>query len=304
MGPNRIPRRESEDEMDRRTLLQRAAGATAFAIGVSALGPRALLAQTATPPAGLASLGLPELTISVDDSGFTVPSQAIAGRVLMTVENTGSKELHFFVVRIPDEISDEQLATDMQGDGDPPWFDMTKLTMAGNPDWPQPGGRAQGVVDLAAGRWLMVDPIDNRDVALMTVAPGTGGSFPDPPADISIALIEMDFTGLEHPVAAGPQVWQIANKGALEHEIAIIPVPADATKESVTKTITDMLQGQGDPASFAPVGGQGIASKGVTTWQLFDLDPGAYAAVCMSPMPGEGFAPHAAHGMVEVFTVQ
>jgi hypothetical protein len=65
-----------------------------------------------------------------------------------------------------------------------------------------------------------------------------------------------------------------------------------------------MLQGKGDPNQFSPVGGQGIASKGVTTWQLFDLAPGTYAAVCMSPAPGEDFAPHALMGMIAIFTVE
>jgi hypothetical protein len=290
--------------MDRRRLLQHIGASAALALAASALRPGRLLAAQATPTAGLAGLGLPELTISVDDAGFTAPSGVTAGRVLMTVQNTGGKELHFFAARVPDEIGDAQLAADMKAEGDPAWFDMTKLTLLGSPDWPQPGGQARGVVDLAAGRWLLVDPIDNREVALMTVGEGAAQTVPEPVADVSVSLIEMDLAGLQGPIPAGERVWRIRNDGALEHELAVIAVPAGATKESVMQTVSDLLQGKGDPASFAPLGGQGAASKGVTSWQSLSLAPGTYAALCMAPMPGEDFSPHAMKGMVEVFTVQ
>ncbi|HEU0116110.1 MAG TPA: hypothetical protein VFQ80_15595, partial [Thermomicrobiales bacterium] len=61
----------------------------------------------------------------------------------------------------------------------------------------------------------------------------------------------------------------------------------------------------GDPASFAPVAGQGIASRGVTSWQQFDFAPGRYAAVCMSPSADPSSdEPHAMMGMVRLFTVR
>jgi hypothetical protein len=290
--------------MDRRRLLQHVGASATLALAASALRHGRLRAAQATPTTGLAGLGLPEVTIAVDDAGFTAPSGVTAGRVLMTVRNTGSKELHFFAARVPDEISDEQLATDMKAEGDPAWFDMTKLTLLGSPDWPPPGGQARGVVDLVAGRWLLVDPIDNREVALMTVGESDARTFPDPAADVTVSLIEMDLTGLEQPIPAGERVWRIQNDGALDHELAVIAVPAGATRESVMQTVGDLLQGKGDPASFAPLGGQGAASKGVASWQSLSLAPGTYAALCMAPMPGEDFTPHAMKGMVTVFTVR
>ena len=291
--------------MDRRTFLLQTAGATALAVAAGAIRPRALFAQSAPPVADLASLGLPEVTIAVDDAGFTAPSGTTAGRLLMTVEHAGGKPLHFFAVRVPDEVSDEQLAADQASAAEPAWVDMTKLELLGTPDWPPPGGRAQGVVDVSAGRWMLVDPTDGRDVALWTVGAGSGGApAAEPAADVEVGLAEMDFTGLDRPVPAGPRVWKITNRGALEHELALLPVPAGSTKDSVVQAIADLLQGKGDPSQFAPVGGQGVASKGVTSWQRFDLEPGTYAAVCMSPMPGTDYAPHALEGMVEVFTVR
>lgn len=292
--------------MNRRTLLRRAAGATALVVGATRLDRRALAARRATPARDLRELGLPEVTIAVDDVGFTVPSATTAGRTLMTVRNTGIKGLHFFAARIPDEVSDADLASSLATPAaEPAWFDMTTLTMFGNPDWPAPGGQAQGVVDIGAGRWLLVDPIDGREVAIWNVAEdANSASSSEPAADVEVGMLEMDFAGLDLPVPAGRRLWKIVNRGALEHEIALLTVPAGSTKEGVIQTLSDLLQGKGDPSQFAPVGGQGIASKGVTSWQLLDLTPGTYAAVCMSPMPGEDFMPHALMGMVKVFTAR
>jgi hypothetical protein len=290
--------------MNRRTLLRRTAGMTALVVA-GGIGARGGIARAVFTADGLADLGLPEVTIRVDDEGFTVPAVTAAGRVLMTVANAGAKDLHFFAARVPDEISDEQLAAELTAEREPAWFDITTLPMLGNPDWPAPGGQAQGVVDLTPGRWLLVDPLEGREVALWSVAEGESvAAPPEPPADVELGMAEMSFAGLDGAVPAGPRVWKITNQGAMEHEVALLPVPADSTEEGLIRTLSEMLEGKGDPAAFAPVGGQGIASKGVTAWHRFDLDPGSYAAVCMSPMPGEDFTPHAMLGMVKVFAVR
>ncbi len=287
----------------RRFLVQSAALTLAFAVGARASLSAA--AQAATPTSGLADLGLPEVVVTVDDAGFTLPDHATAGRTLMTVRNAGRNEVHFFAARIPDSVTDAQLAAEMQSESeeDPPWLDMTTLPFLGTPDWPTAGGEAQGVVDLFAGRWIFIDPIGGRNVGFLVVAEGTPTPAAEPVADVTITMQEMSFSGLEEPVPAGPHVWKITNSGALEHEIAILEVPAGTTSEDVAGMIRDMFAGDAPPTAFAPLGGQGIASKGVTSWQAWDLPAGTYAAVCMSPMPGKDFEPHALEGMVQVFTV-
>ena len=290
--------------MDRRHFLQRSVALSlTVALGPN-LAPRAF-AQEATPGSGFAGLDLPEVVVTIDDAGFTLPADVIAGRTLMTVRNTGTMDVHFFATRIPDEVSDAQLAAEMQSESeaDPPWFDMTTLPFLGNPDWPAVGGQAQGVVELLAGRWIFIDPLGGRDVAILVVAEGTPTLAAEPEADVAITMQEMSFSGLDARLPAGPQVWKITNSGALEHEIAILPVPDGTTNQDVIDLIGEMLMGSAPPETFAPAGGQGIASKCVSSWQAWDLQTGTYAAVCMTPMPGEGFEPHAMEGMVQVFTV-
>src|SRR5207253_10188218 len=58
---------------------------------VPGLGPPAALAQDATPAAMVpADLGLPEVAITITDTGFDAPSEVPAGRVLLTVTNTAT----------------------------------------------------------------------------------------------------------------------------------------------------------------------------------------------------------------------
>lgn len=263
------------------------------------------LAQAATPAAsaGMTDLDFPNVVIVVDDHGFTVPAEVSAGRVLMTVENTGVVPLHFFAARVPDTVSNEQLLVEMTADEEPDWFDMTELTMLGNPDWPAVGGRARGVVDLSAGRWLLIDPVTGREPAMLNVGAGNDGEVVEPSASIAIELHEMAFSGFDEPIPAGPRVWKITNTGALEHEVAVLAVEPGTTNADVLTMLTAMMTAEFDPEAFAPRGGQGISSRGVTSWQLIDLDPGSYAAICMTPMPGEDFTPHALEGMIQVFSV-
>jgi hypothetical protein len=292
--------------MNRRTLLRQSVAALSLAAGATSLGKAVLLAQPATPAAQLSTLGYPELAVSVDDKGFTLPSGVVAGRTLMTVDNTGGKELHFFAARVPDDVSNADVASGMATpDVDPPWFDMTKLTLLGTPDWPQPGASAHGVVDLTEGRWLFLDPIDGRDVAILQVGPGSNAkTATEPAADVEIGLVEMDFTGLDAPLPSGPTVWKITNHGALDHELAVLPVATDMTKDKLITQIGDLMQGKGDPSSFAPIAGQGAISRGGTSWQQFDLPAGRFAAVCMAPSADPtSFEPHAMMGMVRLFTV-
>jgi hypothetical protein len=292
--------------MDRRRFLLRAtvtAGAASWLLSRRSTRPTG--AASPAPAPALADLGLPAATLVVDDAGFTPPTDSSAGRLLLTVENAGEAPLHFFAARIPDAIADDRIAADLAGGGDPDWFDMSTLPMLGNPDWPPPGGRAQAVVDLEAGRWLLVDPIDGRPPAVWRVAePDTASATatpPEPVADVEIELVEMAFDGLPAVVPAGPTVWKIANRGAMEHELLVLPVAAGTTAAEAAELLDRVAAGEAEANAFMPMAGQGVTSAGAASWQAFDLPAGFYAAVCMTPMPGEGFVPHAMAGMVATF---
>jgi hypothetical protein len=171
------------------------------------------------------------------------------------------------------------------------------------PDDDAGGGHTQGVVDLLAGRWIFIDPIGGRNVAILTVAEGTPAPAAEPLVDAAITMQEMSFSGLDAPLRAGPQVWRIINNGALDHEIAVVAVPAGTTSQDVIGMIGDMLAGSAPPETFAPGWWAGDHLEGRHQLASLDLPTGTYAAACMSPMPGKDFEPDALEGMVQVFTV-
>src|SRR4051812_7530189 len=111
--------------MRRRALVKQTAAIT-IGVALRTRSAPSLRAEETTPAADLSTLDLPEVAIVVDDTGFTLPADVVAGRTLLTVRNTGSMGLHFFAARIPGAVTDEQLASDMQAEGEPAWFDMTK----------------------------------------------------------------------------------------------------------------------------------------------------------------------------------
>src|SRR4051794_21887790 len=87
-----------------RTLLLTVTLAAAVLLGAA---PGLAAAQSATPGAGpsaLAALGYPDLAIRVSEAGFQMPSQATAGRTLITLTNVGAQSRHGRLLRLPDDL--------------------------------------------------------------------------------------------------------------------------------------------------------------------------------------------------------
>lgn len=251
----------------------------------------------------------PELLIRVTDDAIEAPDGLTAGRYHLIQENDRTEEAsHFFIIRVPDGVTEEELAQEPAGDEDPPWF--WDSVFVGNPDRAQPnGGRSEGIVDLAAGRYLVIDPLtpelkpERFDVDAAPAAPAA----PDPIAAVTAAMGEMTFD-LPATVPTGRQLWQVSNTGAMQHELSILPVPAGATAEETTRAILTLFE-EGDPATVGPEwagwypvepGGVGVTSPQRTAWIALDLDPGTYAAVCF--FPGGTGRPHVIDGMIRIFT--
>lgn len=225
-------------------------------------------------------------------------------------------------------------------DATPEWF--YRGTFVGNPDRAAPnGGQTFALVDFTSGRYLVMDPLDPAKFArfevseAIIIAPPVSSSISgfalasdafgprlivppvirsamtpaqDPVPDVVATMFEMDVA-MPETVAAGRQIWQISNAGALYHELAVLPVPAGATKEQVGTVFDAMFQGQPLPADFFPtwitwqpdlVNGAGVMSPRAAIWAQVDLEPGTYAAVCFAPTAN---VPHLMMGMIKLFTV-
>jgi uncharacterized cupredoxin-like copper-binding protein len=100
-------------------------------------------------------------------------------------------------------------------------------------------------------------------------------------------------------VAAGQVSFVVHNRGALAHELVILPLPRDGpgTRPSGSDGQVDESQSLGEAsASCAEGTGDGIAS-GSTGWVTLSLQPGRYELVCNEPW-------HYAAGMFDVLTVR
>jgi hypothetical protein len=270
--------------------------------------------------------GYPELTIVLTEERIEAPESVPAGRTLLVEENELDEPGHAFVLRIPDDVSDAEIATALGGksaaEETPDWF--WRADFVGNGDYALLERPAVSLVDLEPGRYLAGDPFRSpREYARFVV---TAPKFdleplgPDPDADVSGKLHEMAID-LPAEIPAGRHVWEIENSGAMLHEVAIFPVPDEATPEQVVAAVSAELAVEfgGDPVTAREaiaalgsewngwttdeVGGVGVLSPQRVSWTQFNLQPGTYAAVCFVPDPASGKA-HLMMGMTTVFTVK
>jgi hypothetical protein len=263
--------------------------------------------------------GYPELTMRVTEETIEAPARVAAGRALVVQQNDSTETAHFFIARIPDDVTEDRLGADLAiervtaADQTPEW--LFRSTFVGNPDRAAPGSRSVALVEFAAGRYVVMDPLRPAKYDRFEVV-GDAAAVSEPEADVVAEMYEMAFA-LPSAVPAGPQVWRVHNTGAALHEIALMPVPADATADQAMDAIAAALraeaagepfEGQPAPPDLGPVwadwrlelvNGVGASSPGRAVLAHFDLEPGTYAAVCFVPS-GDG-VPHLMAGMVQVF---
>lgn len=189
----------------------------------------------------------------------------------------------------------------------PDWFYQS--TAVGGPFAP-PGGLNQVLVNLAPGSYGVLNP-GTRIVAALEVTAG-GDATPvgplEPAADVAVEMREYTYVGLPQRVASGPQIWAVTTTGEQPHELALLQAPEGTTFDEVMAVLAappdaTPLPGKLGFMDLVPVGGVGYLSAGQTAWGLFNLQPGTYVALCFVPDQETGM-PHAAMGMITVFTVE
>lgn len=286
-----------------------------------------LLAAFATEPAAMPEIdarlqGFPTATVRLTDDAILAPSEIAAGPTVMIVENEEDGPGHAFVFRVPDDITDAELARSLSGgtiiESTPDWF--WTADFLGNADRATTERPAVALVGMEPGRYVVGDPYRPTTEFAHFNVPGPALSEEKlPDADLSIELFEMSFS-LPDELESGSQLWEVENTGAMLHEIAIFPVPESATPEQVQEAISAELSAEfgGDPAearatidalggewigwSSDLVAGVGVLSPQAATLAQIDLASGMYGAVCYIPEPNSGM-PHLMLGMTKVFEV-
>jgi hypothetical protein len=267
--------------------------------------------------------GYPQLTIRLTAERIEAPASVAAGRTVLIEANATDVPAHAFVLRIPDDVADAEVTAALNDSSlvqeIPEWF--WRADFLGNGDYAAPGQSAIALVDLTPGRYLAGDPYrPRREFARFEV---TEAAAPQAPRhvgpDLSVELFEMGFQ-LPETIHPGRYLWEVANSGAMLHELAILPVPADASQADVETAAMAMLEAEmtGDAdaararlddlgAAWAgwngeAIAGVGVLSPGRTAVAQIALEEGTYGIVCYVPDPASGM-PHLMLGMSDVFTV-
>jgi plastocyanin len=281
-----------------------------------ALAVPSVAAQDATPSAAeslLSTLGYPELHVTVSDTAIEAPAEVPAGLTLLTVENSSKEDTGIFLVAPPPGMSMADFraiaeatptgATPNPEEEFPSWF--YDAILSGGPSVAA-GGRGQAIIDLQPGEWAVASE-GNQEPSLLTVTEGaTPAPAAEPPANLSVDLQEYAIT-IPQQVDPGPQIWKLSDIGQQPHVMYLVKTPRLLTMDEVMGLLqlpenATPPPGVPNPAEFKDVGGMTVMSAGRTAWMAFDLEPGYYVAICFIP-DKETHQPHAALGMVSVFTV-
>lgn len=285
--------------MDRRTFVAAVSAMAISTVGMKSrvgAAPASLIAEDAT---------YPELLIHIEDDGFVLPDAITAGRYAVTSQNEGTQPSHSALGRLPDEMTDAQLESLMQDDyANAGGFTFNDIGFVGLPDWPAPGSMATGVIDLAAGKYILFDPFGARGIVRFEVI-GEAPAVAEPASDLNIDLAEMSISFPAESIAAGSYRWKVSNVGAAWHEMALLPVPESLTGDQLL-TLFALPDDATPPAGllaleYNPVEAIGLIASGHASWVDVDLAPGRYVALCAAP--GDNGVPHVMDGMFTFFTV-
>jgi hypothetical protein len=294
--------------MHRRAIL-RASGGAALALGLSPFDGVPANARQATD---LASLGLPELTITVTETEYQVSTPTMpAGWTLVTLDNQSPGDNSADVMLLPPGETMESLfaalsaAMEAPTAAPPAW--IYEAAFAGAP-WAPAGSSTQAAVLLSAGDWVVFSPAPLTPATLTVTGENATPVVPSGlRADREVRMQEYAFLGLDDSGPAGPQVWQVTNTGHEPHFITFSELPPGTTQAQFMDGVMAMMSGTPEvdgPDAGAPsiLGGCSTLSSGQSLYLVLDVEAGTYGAICFFPEPETG-APHVMLGMAQVFTV-
>ena len=267
----------------------------------------------------LAALGLPDIALRQLPDGTVegAPAEVAAGRYLVSLTAVGEVSAYVNFVQIPAGIAEEEATAQVleTASQDVPHAGY----VYGGGSFALENDTAWFVVDLAAGAWRTAISYqaggDGEEVMrlLPLTVTATGATPPaSPPAGaipaaVTLELRDVAFGGLERPVPAGPQVWEITNVGAQPRQVVFWRTQGPMTAERFQQMMAGLMTGT--PVPGAPTFDQltgvayaAILSPGKTLWLEPDLTPGDYlvASYVFDPETGQ---PAFALGMVQPFTV-
>lgn len=243
------------------------------------------------------------VTITATDYAFELPAQVPAGVITFKLVSRAKELHHAVVIRLEQGKTVDDMREALKQPGPPPAWAHT----VGGPNPSDPAGTSEATLTMAPGQYAVVCFIPSPGgmphfakgmIAGLEVTPAAGGQV-EPPSDVTLRLSDYDFA-LSSPLTAGTHRIRVENGGPQVHEIVIAQLAPGKTADDVVKWEAGGLKTPPPVTHFlggvSPMDPNGAASFPVT------LEKGDYVFICFVPDGKDGRS-HAAHGMVQPFTV-
>lgn len=248
------------------------------------------LTAQATAPAGQTAGDIPVMTIKMVDGELSAPDEVPSGPVALVNESGLPVE----PVRLNDGVTFEELTATL-AENEEAVLDLVSLQGSSE------NAVGQIIYDLSPGQYVVADTSEEGDALVGPITVGEPSGATPPTANVNVDLVDFNFA-IPSEIKAGPQLWQINNKGEQWHELVIIKLDEGVAMDDVMAMIMSEEETSGPPpfemvAMWSPMG------VGTTAWVEWDLPAGAYTVLCFLPDLKGDFQPHAAHGMVANLTV-
>jgi uncharacterized cupredoxin-like copper-binding protein len=241
-----------------------------------------------------------EMRVVARDFAYDIPDTVPAGVTTIRLTNQGADMHHFYLVRLAEGKTLDNLLAETRGDALPPW-----ATALGGPNVAPPGAESAIMVELEPGNYAALCVIPASD-GIPHVAKGMSTSFvvvpsdirtAAPAADVVLTLADYDFQ-FSTPLTAGPHVLEVRTDAPQPHEVVIVQLAPGKTLNDMMKWVEKPI----GPPPGKPIGGTVGLTPGRVNTIALNLEPGEYALVCFLPDHKDG-KPHFLHGMMKQITV-
>lgn len=258
---------------------------------------------------------VPEVTIEVNDTEFTIPADFPGGIVAVTMKNNSSQDLDIGFTRVREGSSADELIamSDNFMENLVPISQMASFIYSFNP---LPAGESGRVImDLKTGDFIVDatahtegEPVPGAAHLFDTFRATTVVGTVEPQADVKVELNDFAFV-MPDEIAAGEHLWEFTNVGHQWHMIFFVQPVADASLQDVlTALMTEGEPAGPPPFEFLPLAGIPPIGEGERVWVETSMEAGTYIGAC--PLPdiaaiiagGEPMS-HLAEGMHRVLTV-
>jgi hypothetical protein len=238
------------------------------------------------------------------DYSYAAPDTLPSGWVTIRMMNHGPETHHGQLLRLNDGVTFQAFSQAIQQEGEAA---LRLTTLVGGPGAIDANHTDEVTLDLEPGSYVVACFVPSPDgvphlakgmlkpIEVTATDPSTTG----PPA--ARGRFTMRDFSFEMPdrLAAGRASYEVANAGPQPHELVVV-------KLGEGKTVADVMtwyQAPTGPPPFEAVGGINGLSAGQAGYMTLDLQPGAYAAICLVPDPASG-QPHLHLGMARAFAVE